>query len=134
MIIDTRDLNVRLNEYEDMVSQMEDIKDEIVASSDDDDIESLEQDQSYIMDEFDEEEYEILYQMRDEIPEWEHGNILVSDDEWTDYVKDLLKDTGEIPSYLPSYIIIDWDATAYQIQQDYSCIDYEGEIYWYRNC
>ena len=133
-MIDTRDLNTRLVELEDMITQMRDLHDEILGSSDDEDIESIQYDIDSINDDFDEDEYDILYAMREMIPEWEHGNVLVHDTEWEEYVKELLEDTGEMPRDIPWYIVIDWESTADNIQQDYSCVEYDGTDYWFRNC
>lgn len=132
--IDTRDLNTRLEELEDMISQMEDIKDELVVSVDNGDIESLKEDYRSIQNEFDEDEHATLCEMRDEIPEWRDGNTLIPDDQWVDYVIDMLKDCGDLPQDIPWYIEIDEQKTADNIQIDYSYIDYNNEIYWFRNC
>ena len=36
------------------------------------------------------------------------------------FVSNLLEDTGDLPSNLPSYIHIDWEQTAWNIMLDYS--------------
>lgn len=57
---------------------------------------------------------------------------LVRDDHFTDYVAEMLEDCGEIPRNLPSYIEINWEATARNIRMDYTNIEIDGISYWYR--
>jgi hypothetical protein len=58
---------------------------------------------------------------------------LTPDSEWVSYVRDMLDDCGYIPADFPSWIAIDWEATAANVQEDYSPVDYEGVTYWYSN-
>lgn len=46
-----------------------------------------------------------------------------------DFVMDLLDSCGDIPQDLPSYICIDWEATARNIMYDY----FEADGYYFRN-
>lgn len=64
--------------------------------------------------------------------EFNHGTILIPEDDFTDYVIDLLEDCGYISKDFPSWIEIDWEATANNVRQDYSEIEYEGRYYLYR--
>ena len=57
---------------------------------------------------------------------------LIPENEFIDYVQDLLSDIGDLPRNIPWYIEIDWEATADNIRQDYSQLDFEGETYLYR--
>lgn len=66
-------------------------------------------------------------------PDWVYGEQLIHDSYWTDYVKDLLEDCGDIPSELPAYVVIDWDATAENIKVDYVSLEVGGETYWIRS-
>ena len=43
-----------------------------------------------------------------------------------------LKGCGYISDDFPSWIEIDWEATAENVKQDYSELEYEGETYFYR--
>ena len=52
--------------------------------------------------------------------DWKYGELLIRDSYFTDYVYDLVRDVGDMPREIPSYIEIDWEATAKNIQQDYS--------------
>lgn len=57
---------------------------------------------------------------------------LILDSYFTKYAEELCSDIGDLPKDIPSYLVIDWDATAKNIQQDYSSIDFDGDTYWYR--
>ena len=57
---------------------------------------------------------------------------LIRDDYFTDYCKELLEDLGELPREFPSYIAIDWDKTAENIQVDYYSVEFDGVEYWTR--
>ena len=62
---------------------------------------------------------------RNDISDSYRGNF--NSDE--DFVQNLLEDTGDIPSDLPSYIHIDWERTARDIMMDYS----EDNGYYFRD-
>jgi len=63
--------------------------------------------------------------------DWNYGVALVADENWVSYVQDMLAETDQT-NRIPSYIVIDWDATAENIKQDYRCFDLDGTTYWYR--
>ena len=64
--------------------------------------------------------------------DWHHGETLIRDDYFTEYVRELLEDCGELPRDLPHYIAIDWDKTARNVRVDYFPIDFDGVTYWIR--
>ena len=73
-------------------------------------------------------------EVEDEIgSEFDFGVTLIPEDDFTDYVEDLLKGCGYISDDFPSWIEIDWEATAENVKQDYSELEYEGETYFYRD-
>lgn len=57
---------------------------------------------------------------------------LIPDDEFTEHAIELLKDVGILPPAIPWYVVIDEEATADNIKQDYSSIEIDGVLYWYR--
>lgn len=61
-----------------------------------------------------------------------HGVTLVREDHFADYVEQFLTDCGEIPRDFPNYIVIDWEATADNVREDFNSVTYEGETYLYR--
>lgn len=80
-------------------------------------------------DEYSEEEREEAQKNADEIEafcapfegysDWQHGETLIEEEHFIDYIKELLQDIGDLPSDLPSYLVIDWDATADNLAHDY---------------
>ena len=57
---------------------------------------------------------------------------LIRDDYFAEYAKDLIHDCGDMPRDIPHYIAIDWEATAKNIQADYTPLDIGPSTYWYR--
>jgi len=58
---------------------------------------------------------------------------LIRDSYFTDYAQELCHDIGDIRTQdFPSYIVIDWEATARNIRTDYSATEIDGVTYWYR--
>ena len=64
--------------------------------------------------------------------DWTYGEILIRDDYFTEYVREMLEDCGEIPRDLPHYIAIDWHKTADNVRPDYFPVDFDGVTYWVR--
>jgi Antirestriction protein (ArdA) len=64
--------------------------------------------------------------------DWDDGVALIRDSYFTDYAQAFLEDCGDIPRNIPHYIAIDWEATARNIQVDYTPIDFDGVTYWVR--
>lgn len=63
--------------------------------------------------------------------DWFPGT-LIHDRYFADYAREMVEDCGDLPRDLPHYIEVDWEATARNIRSDYTCIDIDGETYWYR--
>lgn len=87
------------------------------------------------------EELETLESLLDDIRgyggdhQWEgawYPLTLIRDEHFTEYAMELLADIGDIPRNMPDYIVIDEDATAKNIQSDYSDVEFDGSTYWYR--
>lgn len=57
---------------------------------------------------------------------------LIRDSYFADYAQELVTDCGYISKDMPSWIEIDWEATARNVQQDYTSIEIEGVTYWFR--
>lgn len=66
---------------------------------------------------------------------WE-GNwypaYLVADHYFANYAREMLEDCGTIPKDLPSWVEIDWDATARNVRMDYTPVEVNGRTYWTR--
>jgi hypothetical protein len=133
-ILDTRDLAERREalkqeildsflenfpHYEEMTDSFEDIRFE------EEEIESWKQD-------FEDElkEIEEINSVEVELgSEFEYGVTLVDVDDWEEYVEELLEDIGYIPKDFPSWIEIDWEATANNVKVDYIEVTYQGNSY-----
>jgi hypothetical protein len=66
------------------------------------------------------------------LDDWEHGLTLIRDSYFTDHTREMLEDCGYIPKDLPSWIEIDFKATARNVQIDYTPLDFAGRTYWAR--
>lgn len=148
--LDTRDLNKRLEELEDMETNLEgaqavyaEAKDDLDAAEDDEveDLEiALEEAQESLDDaqsEFDDDaeaELRELQTLAEEIPEWRHGETLIPEDEFPNYVQELCIDIGYLSNDFPPWIEIDWDQTAENVKADYIPVTYQGDDYLVRSC
>lgn len=71
--------------------------------------------------------------IQDEIgSEFDYGVALIPENDFTDYVKDLLEDCGYISEDFPGWIEVDWQATADNVRQDYAETEYNGITYLFR--
>lgn len=136
-IIDTRDLIEKRDElkqsildsfletfehYEDQTDDFDDIL------FDEEEIQSWKEDWE---DEL--EQIEEINNIEDSIgSEFDYGVTLVREDYWEDYVEDLLVEIGYLPKDLPSWIEIDWEATANNVKVDYTEVEYQGQTYYGR--
>lgn len=126
--LDTRDLQARLEELE---SEREDFQNTVNDAEAGEEKQTA-QEELDVWDAENLEELEALRELKDEVSEWDDGNTLIPEEDWIDYVQELLIDIGDLPSDLPWYIEIDWDRTAENIAQDYGTVDYLGTTYYYR--
>ena len=78
-------------------------------------------------------EIEEINQVEEEVgSEFSYGCTLIEEDDFEDYCEELVIDCGYIPKDFPSWIEIDWEATASNMKQDYSELDYQGITYLFR--
>jgi hypothetical protein len=66
--------------------------------------------------------------------DWRHGETLIHGDYFIQYIEELLQDIYDLPRKLPDYLVIDWEATAKNIEHDYTSVDFDGEEYLIRSC
>lgn len=64
--------------------------------------------------------------------EWDFGIYFIEEDDFEEYVKELLEDCGYISRDFPSWITIDWTSTAENVKQDYTEVEFQGQTYYYR--
>lgn len=145
-ILDTRDLQDRLDELQKLKEALEDARtdvDELLAIDASEKTETWESDLSEARDTLEQAETEFssdeqdelteLEALSEEVSEWSSGNQLIPEDDFEDYCKELCEDIGDIPRDFPSYIVIDWESTAQNLKADYSEIEYQGTTYLYRS-
>ena len=64
--------------------------------------------------------------------DWQHGATLISLDYWPTYAMEMVQDMRDLPRGIPSYIVIDWKATADNLKADYTDVDFDGVTYLVR--
>ena len=57
---------------------------------------------------------------------------LIRDSYFTEYAMELLSDVGIMPRDMPWYVEIDEEATACNVQMDYTSVEFDGMTYWVR--
>jgi len=144
-IIDSQDVIKEIEELEGEIESLKETADETItafleADADDQSDAAGNRDEALeAVIEWEDENLEYLTDLKNLASEgegcgdWEYGATLISEDYFTDYCKELCEDIGEIPRDFPSYIVIDWDATADNIRMDYSHADFGGETYLIRS-
>ena len=120
-IIDLREVIERFEELEGILSDADCAKEDI--------------------DEDDKAEYDELQAILEELKgyggdeQWRgdwYPVTLIKDSYFVDYCQEELDSCGYIRQDLPSFIVLDWEATADNMKQDYSSVEIDGETYQYR--
>jgi len=57
---------------------------------------------------------------------------LIRDSYFVEAMQELREEIGDFPNGVPSYYVIDWEATANNLRVDYSSVEFDGVTYWYR--
>lgn len=143
-VIDSRDVIARIEQLEDeRQGLVDDLDDAQTSAAEDDDnaelADALEAATSALED-FDDsdegQELKALKALAEEAEgyaaDWRDGATLIRDSQWVEYCRELLVDIGDLPKDLPSYIEIDWNATAENLQVDYTSVEFDGVTYWVR--
>lgn len=145
MIIDTRDLIEKRDELKQSIlddfndkfnTEFDDFDDVILDRLDSEDFEHIDKDAIEDFKIYWETEYkeiEEINQVEEEVgSEFSYGCTLIEEDDFEDYCEELVIDCGYILKDFPSWIEIDWEATASNMKQDYSELDYQGITYLFR--
>lgn len=64
--------------------------------------------------------------------DWHHGETLIRESYFVEYCQELVSDIGDMPREIPSYIVIDWEATASNLKVDYTESELDGVTYYMR--
>lgn len=62
---------------------------------------------------------------------FQDGVQLIAEQDFPEYIQELLEEVGDVPK-LPSYVQVDWDATAENLRVDYTEVEFEGTTYLFR--
>jgi len=134
--LDTRDLAKRMDELEDLETALADAKEALADADPDEDNVALHEDLDRAIEDFDEAELDELKELREiqnYVSEFRHGETLIPEEDFVSYCQDLLEDVGDLPKDLPSYLVIDWEATAENLKADYVDVEYLGNTYLVRS-
>ena len=149
-VIDSRDIIERIaeleSELEDLVSYVFEAQETLDALNADDPLDTVETVETALkalsaaqeaLETWDgQDELKALKALAEEAegyaPDWYHGATLIHENHFTEYCQEMLEDCGDLPKGLPSYIVIDWEATADNLKQDYTEVDFYGETYLVR--
>lgn len=134
--LDTRDLNDRKIELEGYRDALDTARALLAEAETEQEKEQAQESVELAEIDFGEAEAEELAELEtleDEISEWRHGETLILDSDFVEYVEDMLKDCGDLPKDIPWYIAIDWQKTADNIAMDYSIVTYQGQDYYVRS-
>lgn len=71
-------------------------------------------------------------QVEDYCTDYLHGETLIRESYFTEYAEELVKDCYGLSNDLPSFIVIDWEATSDNVKEDYSKADFDGVTYYFR--
>lgn len=139
--IDTRDLLKRLNELQDLKSNLEAAREEREqiggeTSSTQEQIDEADEAVQAAEAEFsfdDEEELKELETLESEISDFRYGETMIPEGDFTNYAMQLAEDIGAIPSDAQwPCTCIDWEQAAEELAQDYTTVTYQGEDYLVR--
>ena len=149
-ILDSRDIEARIDELE---SEVSDLKDEIEEKEDklvelqaveseeaEDEREDLKEQIAEKKDELAELEEELkpLQKFKEEAEgycEWHSGATLIRDCYFVEYAKQFADDIGAINRDQNWPLnCIDWKEAAEELQQDFTEVDFDGESYWVQTC
>lgn len=125
-IMDTRDITVRIQELKDEWSE--------VTENDFEDYNLSYDDLKVGLSEEDAEELLALMELQEEAGSsyFDNEESFISDEYFTEYAQDMIKDVGYISAEVPSWIEIDWERTAQNVRMDYTSFEFRGTTYWIR--
>jgi hypothetical protein len=133
-IIDSRDVIARIEELQEMRSEIEDRSDRsdpgtVEHTSALEDLEAFDRSEQHEL-----EELVALADAADGASDWEYGASLIRDSYFKEYAQELAEECGLLPESdkWPTRCI-DWDRAAEELKMDYFTVDFGGVTYWVRN-
>jgi hypothetical protein len=91
---------------------------------------------------YDKDELDTLTQViaeGEDSPDWNHGETLIHETHFSDYIKDIIDDCYEMPKEFESgkwpwnHMEMDWDGAAEEALSDYFEINVDGSTYYIRS-
>ena len=91
---------------------------------------------------FDKDELDTLTQViaeGEDSSDWSHGETLIHETYFSDYIKDIINDCYEMPKEFESgswpwnHITLDYEAAAEELKADYNEISIDGNVYYIRS-
>lgn len=130
--IDSRDIIERISELQ---GELESLQENVDDAEGEDDVATAKEDLSDWQEE-NQEELDNLKSLaedaEDYCEDWEFGATLINESYFINYCQELVSDIGEMPREIPSYIVIDWEATAENLMVDYTAVDFGDTTYYVR--
>ena len=136
--IDSRDVIARIEELKDIQEALSSAIREAHG------VEDIEAAKNAFVDWQDSEEYTELEHLRalqdqaEYSPDWNHGETLINESYFTDYIEELITDCYELPKELNSgdwpwrHVKIDYEAAAEEAKTDYMEVDFDGVTFLIR--
>lgn len=120
------------------IERIDELTAEFVDSTDSDpaDIMSID-DWAHGLTQDDAAELAALIALRDEcdayVSDWPYGETFIHECYFTAYCMEMLSELGYLPADMPSWIVIDGDATADNMKEDYTAFEFMGSTYYARS-
>ena len=131
-VLDSRNIQERIDELEKEIEYERAENEEEEGESKEDKKEEETEEKSP-----EQEELAILLAFKEEVEqcnsEWDFGCTLIRESYFEEFCQQELEDLGTIPKDISWYIVIDWEATAKNMEQDYSEVSFDGVAYLVRN-
>lgn len=140
-ILDSRQLEEELTElleqFEDWKSNLTDEQIHKLAEKIDCAVIDLtEEDFLLELDSSDGERIKEIRNLKEEIYGWKDGVTFVKDSYFEEFARDEAENIGAFNARENSwpYSCIDWEKAADQLKDNYSSVEFDGLMYWYRDC
>lgn len=89
--------------------------------------------QSEVLEEL-KKELSLLTTFRDDVnsAEWKYGLTLINENYFQKYTEEMVEELYGKDA-VPNFLVIDWEATVDNVKIDYSCVEFDGETFYYRD-
>jgi len=147
-IIDSRDIIARQEYLQETLDELhaavEAAQDELDGLEPGDEFDALQvnlKEADAELESFDMDELELLNEVvsqGEDSPDWSHGETLINENYFEDYIRELVNDCYEIPKEFGSgdwpyrHMQMDWEAAADEALSDYNSIEVNGTTYYIR--